>query len=185
MRFELAGAPARFEELNEVGGADDVDAQSAHKLHCAGVDHGDVGHGALGRILHGDAVSALHHAAEAVRELLPAGVENVFPGQSGEGLGFNLVSQSARLAVGGDEIEPAARDHGAGGEFEHAVGDGIAIMMVEEEPAVQGLLAQRGLNFREPHTVPLLHVTLVLKLARPATSRVSTTANASASSSQS
>ena len=55
------------------------------------------------------------------------------------------------VAVGGDEIEPAASDVHAGVEAEDAVGEGVAVVMVVEEPGVEAGLAQGGLDGGDVH----------------------------------
>ena len=65
------------------------------------------------------------------------------------------MDHAARLAFGGDQVIPAARGRGAGGEAEHAVGEGVADVVVEEQPAVE-LLAAKFLLYRfEFHRGPL------------------------------
>ena len=68
-----------------------------------------------------------------------------------ERLRFDLVSQPARLAVGRNEVIPAPRHHRAGRELQHAVRQRIALVMIEEQPAVQPFFAQRRLNFCQSH----------------------------------
>ena len=54
-------------------------------------------------------------------------------------------------AGGGDEVEPAAADEGVFVQAEDAVGDGVAMVVVVKEPAVQVLTAQRGLQGVQVH----------------------------------
>jgi hypothetical protein len=48
------------------------------------------------------------------------------------------MDQLAGFAVGGDEVVPAAGDVGVGVEAEDASGDGVAVVVVVKEPAVEG-----------------------------------------------
>ncbi len=52
---------------------------------------------------------------------------------------------------GGDEIEPAAADENLGVEAEDAAGDGVAMMVVVKEPAVNGGSAEGGLDGFDIH----------------------------------
>ncbi len=64
---------------------------------------------------------------------------------------FNLVNKFGRLAISRDQIEPTARHHEAGGQSENAVCDGIAMVMVVEEPGVDVALTQGLLDGFEVH----------------------------------
>ena len=58
----------------------------------------------------------------------------------GEGIefeGLDAVNEFLGLAVGGDEVIPAAGDEALGVETEDAAGDGVAVVMVIEEPAIK------------------------------------------------
>ena len=57
---------------DQIGGADDLLAQAAQKFDGAGIDHGDVHDGVVGRVLHGEAAGAGEHGLEARGQLLPA-----------------------------------------------------------------------------------------------------------------
>ncbi len=59
--------------------------------------------------------------------------------------GFDLVNQFYRFAAGRNQVEPAPRDHLTRGQAQHAVGNGIAMMMIVKEPGVDVALAERGL----------------------------------------
>ena len=61
-----------FELADEVGGADDLLADAAQEFDGAGVDHGDVHDGVVGRVLHGDAFGSGEHRFEAGGQFLPA-----------------------------------------------------------------------------------------------------------------
>ena len=90
---------------------------------------------------------AVEHGFEFLLELLPGGVGVFAAGEGVELAGFDAVDELAGLAFGGDEVEPAAGDEAVLVEAEDAVGDGIAMVVVVEEPAVEVLLAQGRLNF--------------------------------------
>jgi hypothetical protein len=57
------------------------------------------------------------------------------------------VDELLRLAVGWDEVEPAAGDEGMLVEPKDAVGDRIAVVVVVEEPAVEVLVWSRKGGF--------------------------------------
>ena len=59
--------------------------------------------------------------------------------------------QLARLAGGGDEVVPAARDVRFGVEAENVRGDGVAMMVIVKEPAVKGGVAESGLDRLKIH----------------------------------
>ena len=70
-------------------------------------------------------------------QFLPTGVLGLGAGQRVEAALLDAVHQLARLARGGNEVVPAARDVGLGVEAEDALGDGIAVVVVVKEPAVE------------------------------------------------
>jgi hypothetical protein len=59
--------------------------------------------------------------------------------------------QLARLALGGDKVVPAPRDVRFFVEPENARADGIAVMMVVEQPAVEAGVADSCLDRVEVH----------------------------------
>src|SRR5580658_4379029 len=61
------------------------------------------------------------------------------------------MDQLLGLAGGGDEIEPAAGDVHGGVEAKDAVGEGIAVVMVVEEPGVEVGVTQSGLDCGDVH----------------------------------
>ena len=68
-------------------------------------------------------------------------------------MALDAVYQLHRLALSGNQVKPAARDHHARRKAEHAISDGIAMMMIVEEPAFVAAVAERSLNFRKIHCV--------------------------------
>ena len=108
--LERLGSPARFEDLDQLGGGDHFHAQAAHQLDRAGVHDRDVGHGAHRGVLHGDALHAGGELAEGGELLRPAGVGDLFAGQAGELVALDAVLHALGLALGGDHVIPAARD---------------------------------------------------------------------------
>jgi hypothetical protein len=65
--------------------------------------------------------------------------------------GFDLVDQFLRLAIGGNHIKPAARNHQFLGQAEHMIGNGIAMVVVVKEPRVEIAFAQGRLNGGKIH----------------------------------
>ena len=58
---------------------------------------------------------------------------------------LNFVDQFHRIAAGGNQVEPASRDHLTCGQSQYPVSDGIAMMVIVKKPGVNIPLAQRGL----------------------------------------
>ena len=84
-------------------------------------------------------------------ELLPGAVLAFGAFEGVEAGRLDAVDELARLAVGGDEIVPAAGDEAVAGEAEDALGNGVAVVMVVEEPAVEVLVAKGFLDVFEFH----------------------------------
>ena len=59
---------------------------------------------------------------------------------------LDAMHKLARLASGGNEVVPAAGDVGLGIEAEDMRRDGIAVMVIVEEPAVERGFAQSSLD---------------------------------------
>ncbi len=135
-----------FEDADKVCGTDDGFVHGADKFDGAGVYHGDVHDGVARGVLHGDGGGAVEEEFEFLFELLPGGVGVFGAGEGVELAGLDAVDELAWFADGGDEVEPAARDEAVLVEAEDAVGDGIAVVVVVEEPAVEVVFAQGGLN---------------------------------------
>ena len=64
---------------------------------------------------------------------------------------FDAVRQLARFADCGHEVIPAARDMRFGIESKNVLADGIAVVMVVEEPAIEAGIAQGRLNCVQVH----------------------------------
>ena len=57
---------------------------------------------------------------------------------------LHLMHQPARFAPGGNEIIPTPADVARRFQTQHPVGERVALVVVEKEPAVEALLAERG-----------------------------------------
>ena len=95
--------------------------------------------------MHGDFARASDEARKILVEFVQAGVDQRLPGQGIERAGLDAMHQLARSASAGDEVKPAARAHAAV-QAQDASGDGIAMMKIVEEPAVQAGGSQLFLN---------------------------------------
>ena len=149
--LDLFFAPGRFELRDQVGGADHVLPQSAQQLDGAAIDQRDSEDDVVGRILHGDVAVRCEHRLQGVEQLLPSGILALAAGQGIEMAGFDFVDQLYRFALRRNQVKPAARDHQPCWQTEHAIGDGIAMMVVVEQPRVDVAFAQRRLNGSEVH----------------------------------
>ena len=92
------------------------------------------------------------HGFKAGVELLPTGITGLAAGQRIKPALLNAVNQLARLPLGGDVVVPAARDVGLRVEAQDVGGDGVAMMVIVKQPAVEVGLAEGGLNGFEVHT---------------------------------
>ena len=101
-----------FELADEVGGGDDLLAEGAEEFGGSGVDHGDVHDGVARGVLHGDFGGAGEEGLEFGLELLPGGVLGFGAGEGVEAAGLDAVDELLGLAVGRDEVVPAAGDVG-------------------------------------------------------------------------
>ncbi len=145
MRLELLRAPGGLELLHQIGRTHHRAAARAHHLHRAGIDHGNIRNGVARRILHGDFARAADEARKILVQLVQAGVDQLLAGQSIERAGFDAMHQLARSPSAGNEVKPAARAHAAV-QPQDASGNGIAMMKIVEEPAVQAGGSQLFLN---------------------------------------
>src|SRR5437763_218050 len=85
-------------------------------------------------------------------QFLPARIEAFGAWQLVEAALLDAMQQLARLARGRHKVVPAARDVGFFVDAEDAPGDGVAVMMFVEEPAVKASLADCGLHRVDIHT---------------------------------
>src|SRR5438034_7092451 len=91
------------------------------------------------------------HRLDLLKQLLPPRIEVLRAGQTVEMSGLDSVDQLDRLSACGDQVEPSPRNHQAIRQSKDAIGDGIAVMMIVKQPAVDIALAQGGLNSGKVH----------------------------------
>ena len=145
MRFELFRSPRRLELLDQVRRTDHLAALRANQLDRARVHQRDVWNRILRRILHGYFFRAADELLQIFFQLLRRGVEHFVAGQRIERRGFDPVHEFSRRALCRNHVEPAALGQGMV-ESQDAVGDRVAVKDVVEEPAVDLLLAEGGLD---------------------------------------
>src|ERR1700683_1844117 len=132
MSFNLLFAPGSFELRYQVGGTDYVLAQATQQLDGSAIDQRNGEDDVVRRILHGDVAVRCEHRLQGVKKFLPSRILALAAGQGIEVPGFDLVDQLYRFALRGNKVEPASCDHQARRQTEHAVGDGIAMVVVVE-----------------------------------------------------
>jgi hypothetical protein len=140
-----------FELTDEVCGGDDLFAHPAQQLDGSGIDQRDVHDGVAWRVLHGDAGVAGQQRLDLGFEFLPGGVLGFGAGEGVEASGFDAMDEFFWLAGRRDEVVPAASDVGVFVEAEDAVGERVAMVVIVKQPAVEMLVAQRGLDGGEIH----------------------------------
>src|SRR5438874_12997253 len=91
------------------------------------------------------------HLLELFKKFLPPGIYALRARQTVEMSGLDSVDQLDRLSACGDQVEPSPRNHQAIRQSKDAIGDGIAVMMIVKQPAVDIALAQGGLNGGKVH----------------------------------
>ena len=137
--------------LDQLGRTGHLDARAAHQFKRTGIYVGNIGDGALRRILHGHPVRSAQKFAQAGQLLRPTGIRDLRAGDGIQHAALDTVHQPGGFAFGGDEVVPAAGNVPARFETEYAIGEGIALMVIEEQPAVELLATQLPLNFGEIH----------------------------------
>lgn len=142
----LLVVPGGLEELNEIAGRNNFEAEGTDQFDGAAIDAGNIGIGVAWNVLHGDALGAGEQLADARFQLLPLRVASGGAGDDIEGGGFDTMDQFARLALGGDEVKPAARKHLVVGQPDDALGQDIEAAEVVQQPPVELLVADGGLN---------------------------------------
>src|SRR5204863_10159635 len=91
------------------------------------------------------------HLLESVEQFLPGSVGAFRSRQYVEVTRFDFVDQLLRLAVRWNEIEPAARHHQLFGQPKYAICNGIAVMVIVEQPGVEVAFAEGRLNGGKVH----------------------------------
>ncbi len=66
---------------------------------------------------------------------------------------LDAVHQLHRVALRRNQVEPAPRDHHGLGKTQDVIGNGIAMMMIVEQPRLLPAIAQSSLNFGKVHAV--------------------------------
>jgi len=151
MRRELCRVQAGFEFLDQFGGTGHFNALVPHEFDGSGVDHRHIRYGAARRVLHGDALFPLQNLAQPVMLLLPTGILQFLAGHGIEHAGLDAVYDAARVAGRGNEVIPAPRDVPGRLKTEHAIRQRVALMMIEEQPAVKFFAAKSFLNSGQIH----------------------------------
>src|SRR5438094_2681698 len=102
-------------------------------------------------MLHGNVAMICEHGLDLLKQLLPPRIEVLRAGQTVEMSGLDSVDQLDRLTACGDQVEPSPRNHQAIRQSKDAISDGMPMMMVVKQPAVDIALAQGGLNGGKVH----------------------------------
>src|SRR5690606_18363919 len=149
------------EELAEVAGGDDLDAEGADQLDGAAVDLGDVRVVAPGRVLHGDPASAPQERREPALERLPAVVgEELVVAPRERALLDGVDEHLDGAVVGRDPDEPAAGEEPVAGS-DHLARVGVAAAEVEQQPAVHARAPHRLSDLAQPVSVDDPHLSVV------------------------
>src|SRR5262245_48323709 len=84
---------------------------------------------------------------QTVVQLLPSGIHSLVTGQLIEIVALDRVDETARLAVSGNEVVPAAGGHVlTAGQAGQACGNRVRSVKVVEQPAIQARVSQRVLH---------------------------------------
>src|SRR5439155_13723998 len=91
------------------------------------------------------------HYLDLFKKFLPPGIYALRARQTVEMASLDLVDQLGRITARGDQIEPSPCNHQGIRQSKDAISDGIPVMMVVKQPAVDIALAQGGLNGGKVH----------------------------------
>ena len=153
--FEVSGKLLRiqagFKFLNQLGGTGDLRSKTAHQLAGSGVHHRHVRNRAQSRILHCYPFCALEYSGQLRVLFLPTGVEKFLTRHAVENVGLNAMHQSTGLPMRGNQIVPAARYVFFRLKSQYAVGQRVAEMVIEKQPAIKILALQCFLDSCKVH----------------------------------
>ncbi len=156
MGGDLFGRQGSFEAGDQIGGGNHLDAEAADQLQGSAVYQRNIHDLVLRRVLHGHALVRAQHLAQLLAHLLPGYVMPLPSRKRTQMARFHAMIQLERLALRGNQVIPATRYVQIRRKTEYAVSDGIAAMVVIEEPRIDFALAQRGLNRRQIHSTIVL-----------------------------
>ena len=145
VRLDLFFAQSGFEQGHQIARTDHILAQSADQVDGARVHQRNGEDQIVGRILHRDIAMIGQDRFYLFEQFLPAGILALASGERVEMAGLNLVDQLYGFAFGRNQVVPAPGDHLTCGQSQHAVSDGIAVMVIVKEPGVDVPLAERSL----------------------------------------
>jgi hypothetical protein len=149
--INLFRCPCGLELRHQIARGNYLHARAAHQFDRPCIHQTDVRHHIVRRILHGDGSVRLEYGFEVLAKLLIRRIGALRSREAVEAPGLNAMHQFLRFALGGNQVEPAARDEQCFRQAQHAIGNRIAMMMVVEQPCIHVAGLQRGLDFLQFH----------------------------------
>ncbi len=146
MAGELIFCPDRFGHLDEIGRCDHFDAQAAHQFDRPRVHPADVGDRATGGDLHRNASRARQERGQPVTPRLPRDIGGDVGRQVAQPARLDGVRQPTRLTLRRDEARPAPAHEAVGRDAGDAQRDGVQAFEIIQQPAVEPLGADGGLD---------------------------------------
>ena len=150
LRDQLLGREHADDLRHQVRARDHLRTHRAHQLHRARIDAAQGGDLVARRVLHRHPLEPAQHRAQLAVADPPRRVDGGSPRHAVQRLRLDGVHQLLRLAPRRDQAVPAPRADPAGVEAQHPVGDLVGAAEIEEQPAVELVLLQRGLDARHP-----------------------------------
>ena len=149
LRRELLGRQDAHDLRHQIRARHHLGPQRPDELDRAGVDAAEGGNVVARRILHGDFPQSAQHRGQFMIARPPGRVDRGRARHTVERFRLDGVHQLARLASCRDQAVPTARAHAGVRQAEHAIGDLVGLSKIEEEPAVELVGLQDGLDLRE------------------------------------
>lgn len=104
--------------------------------------------------MHGDGLRVLQQLPQPGLLLLPAGIGNPGAGQGIENMRLDMMHQPAGFTPSGNEVIPTPADVAWRFQTQQPVGKRVALVMVEQEPAVQAGPLDFALDGFKVHVLP-------------------------------
>jgi hypothetical protein len=146
MGLERFVGPDGFEPLDEIAGGGDVDAELPHRFDRAGIDTRNVGNVVARGVFHRDPLHAAEHPLQAGGQRVALRIDRLRAAEVVEVERLDGVHQLFRLAFRRDHVVPPAGGLGAVADARQPPCDGVRPMEVVQQPAVEPLLYQGGLD---------------------------------------